>query len=557
MVNNFKFVRTGVTRHLRLGKHLPDGYEESEDYDVYNDEGQKLFSITVMGTNYRNGVAVTKEEINEELIRRTKEELSMIEPRQKLEDIANINEDAVIESLNSLLHKILQTVILQRNMSPVAWKIAGEFRPKNFTIIPGELPLSLGSFHYNKIPDWSKKTHELKRVFIETPEAKVILEFLAKYNVERATFTNLYNFMETFFWKLLNIWFDEDENSLSKIDLQKLSTDFINQRLGKEVGYYAQIYVFGIWVTEEIKINENFPIRPIQESDIKYTTDTPFFNSGFDPFNYPTCVIQISGKYRNNIGIQKKVKKIPVILTLFIVANPEVLKVKYESDYIGKGVHGYHSGTARIRGGTTKWIITEAEKERLISFIDKINKDGVPEHLFWFPSSEVDPYFFPYHQYLISISTGSILYRITMAIMGLESLLISKQKAKASEGEILNERTAVLLKLLRLNLPSPDFVKDCYVIRNKYVHGDIRISLKKAEELSKKLQIVLNEIPERLSEYFRLIILIFIGNKVDFNNTMTRRKVQEQISKAISSNEKDMLENALLNGINLAKMTLG
>lgn len=72
----------------RFGGQFPDGYEAVGTYDVWDGKNQvmdsdgKPFTITIMGINHRNGVAVTDEAIQFDLVTKAEYEMAAIEKKK-------------------------------------------------------------------------------------------------------------------------------------------------------------------------------------------------------------------------------------------------------------------------------------------------------------------------------------------------------------------------------------------------------------------------------------------------------------------------------------------
>lgn len=191
----------------------------------------------------------------------------------------------------------------------------------------------------------------------------------------------------------------------------------------------------------------------------------------------PSAILKIQFEGFATHELQPIVEQAITILRLFKVGSVSYLSYSMESDSLNEFFKGFFStpgiNSSLILGGLSRCEIADEDVTRLEKFwramTEVLPPDGYDRR-----ASRVEPLMIAYQQYADAtlILSSSVERRISDAVMGLESLFLTRQENQELAYR-LRMRVAKMFSVLGADPYSAKRIaNDAYTVRSAFVHGD-------------------------------------------------------------------------------------
>lgn len=301
------------------------------------------------------------------------------------------------------------------------------------------------------------------------------------------------------------------------------------------IDWKLKIWVEGLWLDEgEYEIHDDLKIRRPKPSDLEI--ERPFdllpfsiTESGFREIS--PAIMELAYRARTPNEIQSELERILTCLRLYRLGSVFSLKYKmYPKSFLAFG--GTHTSGQKFVP-IYKYRIGQQELPELRKFLEKI-KDLLPSTQ---DSGKTDPVVIALERYNDALlKSASVESRITSAITCFEALYL-KAKERTELSHRLGQRASAILRIFSFNpLEVYNTLSHAYEVRSIFIHGS---------QTSSEWQKSINKIAEKILEYARVSLLVFLQLKevIDkekligrIDNSLLEHRVYQNLEKFLKEN---------------------
>jgi hypothetical protein len=444
-----------------------------------------------------------------------------------------------VKGIKSILNKLISRIgtIINEGISEKVFQPEDQlyfrWKVKDFKYGDRGIESSRAEGEFITKKSWFRITQKIADTIKESSEYRLALESLTTFlGQNKKTPHNLESFINQAIYEHL---YPEDERIIKKRDLIER---FIDDLLEKPIRYGAEVQLQGIVIkSQKIEPAPGIIIRQPVISDLE--RETPYYGPSLTGPHLanPSAIANIEFLGRQANEIQKRVRKLIVMLRLFKVGSIKYLSYQMYSDSItdimARGT--FIPGGYDIARETS--IINSNDEQKLKLFWQTL-EECLPQSLYEFGEKEINHISLAYDRYSDALMHNSILERrIANSVMGLEALLLDATQELSYR---LGLRTAKIMSLLGIDpQEARQLIKDAYRIRNLFAHGS-HLSYKEKRKLELRYKDIKN-IFQAITDYLRRLIVIMILNhktKDEFidliDNSLVDRKKEEELNNLLS-----------------------
>ena len=332
--------------------------------------------------------------------------------------------------------------------------------------------------------EFEKKTEEFKS-FQEAIEKSVKI-----YNLEE---TKARSWIINFVRQITNVCLDEIKED-KVIELINL---FISDLEENPILWQPEVWIDGIWMeTNSIKIQDNILLRKPEPVDLEFES---LYESYYpqEIHNWPSAILELEFRDKYPVQIQHKIESVIATLRLFKLGSIENLRSRLNPNSISRGLGGTLFSNNLI-SAYYKYGLTEADAEDLTIFVNRI-EPLIYSEIIDKSADDIDYISIAYDRFCDALLKPVVPEnRLTTAIMALEALYLKDTELNELT-ERLSQRVALALETFGYDpLEVYNLVKKAYGVRSRFVHG------------SKVEQKKIGELPEKILDYCRISIIIFL-----------------------------------------------
>jgi len=329
-----------------------------------------------------------------------------------------------------------------------------------------------------KLPLYMDILRKISEIYgIEEKQAELQLEHFVSYIIDNALNDNI-----------------SDEIILESIVL------FLDDLEQNPITWELKVWINGIWLEdEEIELTKGIKLRRLRPSDFEfeYPLEPMFCSFPETRLSFPSAVIELKQRAKNEFSILNKLEKIIMTLRLYKLGSIEKMVIKWKPKSILKpeSITEYP-----IKQPIYEYTLNSNDVNKIKDLLNKI------ESMDYFNNQEKNkPLSYlsiALHRYNEALFRPNPIERLAYAIMGLEALYLKESGELAHK---LAQRVAKCLGILNFHpIRVYENLKKAYKIRNKFIHGS---------PLDKNDLYKLSKLVDNIMEYLRCSILMFMELK--------------------------------------------